>query len=57
MADKQPSFAERRERMAAIARDLVRISDEIHDEAERMAAAEKRFAARDRSTRNAKAGR
>jgi len=32
--------------MAAIARDLVRFSDEIHDEAERMADAERRFSER-----------
>jgi hypothetical protein len=46
MADKEPSFTERRVMMAKIAEDLITISDAIHDEAVRMAAAEKRFAER-----------
>jgi hypothetical protein len=44
--DKQPSFAERRALMAKIAEDLLKRSDAVHDEAERMAAAEKRFTER-----------
>jgi len=46
MADKQPSFAARRRVLEQASRDLVTISDIIADEAERMAAAEKRFAER-----------
>jgi hypothetical protein len=44
--DKQPSFAARRAVLEQAARDLVTISDIVHDEVERMAAAEKRFTER-----------
>lgn len=56
MADKQPSFATRRRVLEQASRDLVTISHIIADEAERMAAAEKRFAERD-AKRNTKASR
>jgi hypothetical protein len=57
--DKQPSFAERCKRMAEIAsalddmhRDLTDASEFLREEAERMAAAQKRFSER-RPTRKA----
>lgn len=53
MADKQPSFAARRAVLEQAARDLVTISDIVADEAERMAAAEKRFAERRRPKQKA----
>jgi hypothetical protein len=56
MTDKQPTFAERRARMTEIANHLFDFADELHSEAERMAAVEKRFADR-RSAGNAKADR
>ena len=46
MPTKQPSFAARRAVLEQAARDLVTISDIVADEAERMAAAEKRFSER-----------
>ena len=64
MADKQPSFAERTKQMRDSANTLIRMADAItdigealHAEADRIAAAEKRFAARDRKPRNTKASR
>ncbi len=53
MADKQPSFSERREtllrissQIAIIAKDLRGYAEFIFSEAERMAAAERRFSER-----------
>ena len=54
--DKQPSFAERARRFGEIAVELVNISNEVHDEAERMAAVSTRFAER-RGRTNEKASR
>lgn len=51
--DKQPTFAERRKVIEQAAHDLIAISDLLADEAERMAAAEKRFAERRPSSRKA----
>jgi hypothetical protein len=47
MAEKQPTFRERRVRISGIAEDLAHFATVLSEEAERMAAAEKRFAARD----------
>jgi hypothetical protein len=56
MADKQPSFRERIELLESAAKRLDEVAAVIADEVERMAAAEKRFAARD-AKRNTKASR
>ena len=53
MADKQPSFATRRAVLEHAARDLATISDIVADEAERIAAAEKRLSERRRHTAKA----
>lgn len=59
MADKQPSFAERSKRVAEIAdalddvhRDLSDAAEFLRAEADRMAAAQKRFAERRSSKRS-----
>lgn len=63
MADKQPSFAERTKQMRNVADNLLasanllgKFAQDIAAEADRMAAVEKRFAARNEK-RNTKASR
>jgi hypothetical protein len=57
MADKQPTFRQRIELLEDAAKRLDEVAAVIAAEVERMAAAEKRFAERDRRPRNTKAGR
>jgi hypothetical protein len=57
MSERQPSFATRRTVLAQAAQDLMHIADIVGDEANRMAAAEKRFAERRRKSDAQKADR
>ena len=57
MTDKQPTFRERIELLENAVKYLDDAALVIANEVERMAAAEKRFAARDRKQRNTKASR
>jgi hypothetical protein len=55
--DKQPTFRERIELLENAARCLDDAASVIANEVERMAAAERRFAARDRKPRDTRASR